>query len=269
MKIFNRMALKLHIDNWITRSEPDFYTMFIKAWIPFNAWYFTEYATKKDSVALKEIKNTKNKIRNRIEVLLTNNDVESKTFRFNLSKLHLELEARSIMNYGSIVSFKNIVMEDYIPAPSTDKDRKGNIYKAIPDKTKGYRAVIIDKIGKTLLDKTFNPYNFKDLTIENQYVSLGDSKIQEKIRLCYAAIDPLKPISIISISNIKSEYILLDNDLKIKMINDTELIAKSLIHILYTLRCLLFHGELDPSNTNQSIYEYAFHLLKTLIKELK
>lgn len=263
------MAVKLHIDNWITRAEPDFYTMFIKAWIPFNAWYFTEYATKKDSVALNEIKNTKNKIRNRIEVLLTNNDIESKTFRFNLSKLHLELEARSIMNYGSIVSFKNIVMDDYLPDPSTDKDKKGNIYKAIPDKNKGYRAVIIDKVGKTLLDKTFNPYDFKALTVENQYVALSDSKVQEKIRLCFAAIDPLKPISIITTSNIKSDYILLDHDLKVKMINDTELIAKSLIHILYTLRCLLFHGELDPSHTNQPIYENAFHMLKTLIRELK
>ena len=263
------MALKLHIDNWINRAEPDFYTMFIKAWIPFNAWYFTEYSTKKYSVALKEIKNTKNKIRNRIEALLKNDDAESKTFRFHLSKLHLELEARRIMNYGNLVSFKNIIMEVYTPAPSTDKDKKGNIYKAIPDKTKGYRAVILDKVGKTLLDKTFNPYDFNALIIENQYVALGDSKIQEKIRLCFAAIDPLKPISIITTTNIKSDYILLENDFKIKMIKDTELIAKSIIHILYTLRCLLFHGELDPSYTNQLIYENAFHIIKTLIKELK
>lgn len=263
------MALKLHIDNWITRAEPDFYTMFIKAWIPFNAWYFNEYSTKKDSVAIKEIKNTKNKIRNRIEALLINNDIESKTFRFNLSKLHIELESRRIMNYGSIVSFQNIVMEDYLPPPATDKDRKGNIYKAIPDKNKGYRAVILDKVGKSLLDKTFNPYDYGALILETQYVALADSKIQEKIRLCFAAIDPLKPISVITASTVKSDYLLLDNDLKIKMVNDTELIAKSLINILYSLRCLLFHGELDPSHTNQAIYENAFYILKTLIKELK
>lgn len=263
------MAIKLHIDNWITRAEPDFYTMFIKAWIPFNAWYFNEYGTKKDNVALKEIKNTKNKIRNRIEALLLNNDFESKNFRYNLSKLHIELENRHIMNYGIIVSFQNIILEEYLPLPATDKDRKGNIYKAIPDKNKGYRAVIIDKIGKSLLDKTFNPYDFQALMVETQYIALADAKIQEKIRLCFAAINPLKPISIISTSTIKSDYILLDSDLKIKMVNNTELIAKSLIHILYTLRCLLFHGELDPSYTNQPIYENAFNILKTLIKELK
>ncbi|MCB0746505.1 MAG: hypothetical protein KDC90_03500 [Ignavibacteriae bacterium] len=263
------MALKLHIDNWITRAEPDFYTMFIKAWIPFNAWYFTEYSTKKDSVALKEIKNTRNKIRNRIEALLTNDDNISKTFRFNLAQLHIELESRRIMNYGNIVSFQNIMLDDYIPNPVTDTDRKGNIYKAIPDKVKGYRAVILDKVGKTLLDKTFNPYDYNSLIIDNQYVSLGNTKIQEKIRICFSRINPLNPINIISTSKTKNQFILLDNDLKIKMINDTEIIAKSIIQVLYTLRCLLFHGELDPNDTNQPIYENAFHLLKTLIKELK
>jgi len=263
------MALKLHIDNWITRAEPDYYTMFIKAWIPFNAWYFTEYSTKKDSVALKEIKNTKNKIRNRIEALLTNDDNISKTFRFNLSQLHIELDARRIMNYGTIVSFRSIILEDYTPLPATDTDRKGNVYKAIPDKSKGYKAIILDKSGKTLLDRTFNPYNFDSLITDTQYVALGDSKIQEKVRLCFAKINPESPISIISNSNVKSEYILLDSDLKVKMISDTELIAKSLIQTLYTLRCLLFHGELDPSETNQPIYENAFHILKILIKELK
>lgn len=263
------MALKLHIDNWITRAEPDFYTMFIKAWIPFNAWYFTEYSTKKDSIALKEIRNTRNKIRNRIEALLSNEDLDSKTFRFNLSKLHIELESRRIMNYGQIVSFKNILIEDYLPSVATDNDRKGNIYKAIPDKNKGYRAVILDKSSKTLLDKTFNPYDLNALISDAQYIALSDVKVKEKIRLCYAAINPSNPISIITNSNIKSEFILLDTDLKIKMVNDTELIAKSLINILYTLRCLLFHGELDPSETNQPIYENAFHILKALIKELK
>src|SRR5690606_4962389 len=146
---------------------------------------------------------------------------------------------------------------------------KGNIYKAIPDKSKGYKAIILDKTGKTLMDKTFNPYNYDDFMTDNQYVALGDPKIQEKIRLCFAKINPENPISIITISNIKSEYILLDSESKIKMINDTELIAKALIQTLYTLRCLLFHGELDPSETNQTIYENAFHILKILIKELR
>ena len=33
------MPYNLHIDEWLKRSDEDFYTLFVKAWIPFNAWY--------------------------------------------------------------------------------------------------------------------------------------------------------------------------------------------------------------------------------------
>lgn len=263
------MATKLHIDNWITKSEPDYYTMFIKAWIPFNAWYFTEYSTKKDSHALEQISNTKNKIRNRIEALLINDDNHSKDFRYQLAQLHFQLENRGVLNYGKSVSFKSIVIDGFVPTAVTDNDTKGNIYKAIPDKSKGYRAVIIDKSGKSLMDKTFNPYSMSNFLIDNQYVALSSSRVKEKIRLCYDSINPEKPINLVISSRIKSEYILLNKELNVKFKNDTELIAKAIIQILYTLRCLLFHGELDPTETNQSIYENAYNLLRTIIKELK
>jgi hypothetical protein len=263
------MASKLHIDNWIAKAEPDYYTMFVKAWIPFNAWYFTEYNTKKDSYALEQIKTTRNKIRNRIESLLQNEDNDSRSFRYNLAQLHLQLENRTILNYGEQVSFKKIVLDGVIPQPVTDNDRKGNIYKAIPNKNTGYRAVIIDKFSRTLMDKTFNPYDMSAFITDTQYVALVDNKIQEKIRICFEQINPNSPIDLVSKSKIKSEYILLDTETKTQFVNDKELIAKAVIQILYTLRCLLFHGELDPTETNQPIYEYGFNILRTIIKELK
>ena len=263
------MSIKAHIDNWISKAELDFYTMFIKAWIPFNAWYFAEYATKKDSVALDQIKNTKNKVRNRIESLLTNSDTAASNFRFHLSELHLELERRSVMNYGKVVSFKAVVVDGVLPSASTATDKKGNIYKAIPNKSSGYRAVILDKSSKTLLDKTFNPYDFNAFLIDNQYVSLKEERVKAIIRECFAEINPDKPFNFMSKSRIKSDYIELDAVNKVRFINDTELIAKGIIQILYSLRCILFHGELDPTEVNQAIYQHAYHILKPIIKELK
>lgn len=263
------MATKIHIDNWISKAEQDYYTMFIKAWIPLNAWYYTEYSTKKDNVAIEQLCSTQNKIRNRIESLLLNNDNISKNFRFYLGQLHFELENRNLLNYGKKVSFKSITIDGNFPQPVTDNDRKGNVYKAIPDKNKGYKAIILDKNGKTLMDRTFNPYDFSTFLLDNQYIALTDNKIKEKIRICYEQINPDNPVNLITLSTIKSDYILLDNEQNIKFKNDTELIAKGLIQILYTLRCLLFHGELDPTEINQSVYEYAYNLLRVIIKELK
>jgi hypothetical protein len=263
------MAIKLHIDNWITKAEPDYYTMFIKAWIPFNAWYFTEYTTKQDKVAIEQITNTNNKIRNRIETLLTDNDYQSINFRLNLANLHLHLEKRTLLNYGKSVSFKSIIIDGNFPTPSTDTDNKGNIYKAIPDKTTGYRAVIIDKSGKSLMDKTFNPYDIDTFLLDNQYIKLGNAKIKDKIKVCFRQINPDNPIDLTTTTKIKNDFILLDNQLKVKFKNDTQLIAKSIVQILYTLRCLLFHGELDPTEINQPIYENAYNILREIIKELK
>ncbi len=260
---------KAHIDNWINKAEPDYYTMFIKAWIPFNAWYFNEYSTTKDSVALEKVRNTSNKIRNRIVALIQNQDNEAKNFRYNLGQLHFQLESRTIINYGKNVSFEKITLEGFIPQATTDTDRKGNIYKAIPNLTTGYKAIIIDKNNRTIFDKTFNPYSMTNFLLENQYISLPNDGIKEKIRICFANINPEKAISLISKSKIKSEFIVLDADSKIHFINDTETIAKALLQILYTLRCLLFHGTLDPTETNHPIYEHAFNILKPIIKELK
>jgi hypothetical protein len=263
------MAKKTHIDNWITKAEPDYYTMFIKAWIPFNAWYFTEYQTKKDSTALTEMSTSRNKVRNRIEALLKNTDYESQKFRLHIAKLHVELSNRSILNYEDVVSFSNLLFEDYFPSAQTD-NINNIILKAIPNKNTGYRITIVAKdSSKTYMDKNFNPYDLNALLLDNQYIGLPNSKMKAKAKKLFEEINPKKPVTLVSKSKIKTEYIVLDAESKIHFKNDTVLIAKAIIQILYKLRCLLFHGELDPTDTNQSIYEHAFNILNPIIKELR
>lgn len=33
----------IHLRNWVDWSNPDYYTMFVKAWIPFNAWFMDSF----------------------------------------------------------------------------------------------------------------------------------------------------------------------------------------------------------------------------------
>ena len=37
------MSINTAISKWIDKSEPDFYTLFIKAWIPYNSWYMCNF----------------------------------------------------------------------------------------------------------------------------------------------------------------------------------------------------------------------------------
>ena len=55
---------------------------------------------------------------------------------------------------------------------------------------------------------------------------------------------------------------------RVCLVNNTELIAKAVIQILYDLRCKLFHGEIAPTSEFKGIYKHAFFVQKMLIKNL-
>ena len=54
----------------------------------------------------------------------------------------------------------------------------------------------------------------------------------------------------------------------IHFVNDTEKIAKALIEIIYSLRCLLFHGELVPREEYNKIYESAYYILRVFLEAI-
>jgi len=260
--------MPLHINNWISKAEPDFYTMFIKTWIPFNAWYFAEYNTTSDGEGLRQVKGTSNKIKNRIVSLLRNNDTISLKFRCEIACLHHELVQRTVLNYNRRVSFECIKLDEYFPELKTHHE-EGIIYKIIPHKSDGFKVIVIARDGtRTYMDKTFNPHSMRALLLENQYIALPNENMRLIVRRLFDEVNPEKPFNLV-FSESRQGALLMSQEMNVWFKDDVDLIAKALIQILYELRCLLFHGLLDPSAVNQPIYEYAFNILNTLIKELK
>ena len=49
---------------------------------------------------------------------------------------------------------------------------------------------------------------------------------------------------------------------------NTDHLSQAIIEILYNLRCILFHGEIQPNKDNLKIYKPAFYMLRLLIKSL-
>ena len=97
-----------------------------------------------------------------------------------------------------------------------------------------------------------------------------------KIEECLKEIAPQKTISIVLKPKVKGNgfyskpqnCITIDEVKNLYFVNNTDEISKSIIQIIYDLRCKLFHGELDPTNANIGIYEQAFYIQQMLIKEL-
>ncbi len=88
-------------EKWKSLASIDYFTQFVKAWIPFNAWYKNYYPDlKTDREAINEVKAHPNSFRNRLFRLLDNQDNESVAFKSRISELHLELERNHIYNKG-------------------------------------------------------------------------------------------------------------------------------------------------------------------------
>ena len=63
--------------------------------------------------------------------------------------------------------------------------------------------------------------------------------------------------------------ICIDTNKNLYFTDNLEDVSKSIIQILYELRCKLFHGEIEPSDTNLGVFEQAFYIQRVLIKALR
>lgn len=259
-----------NISLWLNQAEPDYYLFFLKSWIPFNAWYVAEYPehNKVDRDLIKELQdNTDSKPKKIIKNYLDNTDHDSLNFKSYLAELHYYLEKIHLSHNGNRLSFRNIALTKNPITYRNGTDNKNNLYKT--EKTSSYfQAYVQAKGGKVLLDFKKSTFNIEDLIKDNDYIRL-EKKVQKTIYCMFEAIDPQKPISIISDSKDRKNFTIIKSKNSCNIIKDHETVAKACIKVLYTLRCMLFHGEVPPTETNKVIYENAFTLLQLILKQLK
>lgn len=252
---------------WLSLAEVDYLTHFVKAWIPFNAWYRNSYPDlKKDRDAINEIKTNSNLFRNRLIALLNGQTQESISFKGRIAELHHLLEVNYIPNESKRITLSSIVVETNPVTVKSIAFRRWN-YKVELFRTgnTNYKinSLVTDSSGSTRY--TFEQVKFDVEEIEDHLTNHSQLSMSQKDKLLevYKEINPNKPISLIT-GNQKIG-ILAGN---ILLINDTDKLAKGLIEIIYRLRNILFHGELNPSGEIKKIYEPAYIILRTLIQSL-
>jgi len=264
--------MAIHINNWIKNSDPDYYIMFIKAWIPLNAWYVDKYPehNANDSAIITELINKPNDIKKFINSLLIDTDKDYKKFCHHLSELHLELEKKSLTHKNNNISFKSMYFGQYKCSPYNYTDSDGiNFQASQPNSIENVFKVQIVKGKKNYLIVKNTSYDIEHLKAHNDFVGLENEQMRQDILKCYIAINPNQYETVITCSKNKGEYILLDNNKKSKFKNEPEIISRFIIKILYVLRCKLFHGEIDPNENNSVVYEHAFYVLKLIINKIK
>lgn len=282
------IQVNTHINNWIDRAELDYYTMFIKTWIPYNAWYMHNFydedqSRTSDKDIINYIKNNSNKYRDKIRSLINGSSDNSKLFFNHLSILHYQLEQHPIPDYDNRLTFQTISIENntsrsfnYID-PSSQYTYIANFDSSAPKTTKRWICEVIDNTNTTLHRIELFRWSISELREDNIYKNISNRDVIHNINNAFNEINPKKPTNIIvqpiSITGggtrKPNNSITIDEDKKLYFINDSLIIAKVIIQLMYELRCKLFHGELDPTRANQGIYEQAYYIHRMIINELR
>ncbi|MBP7304437.1 MAG: hypothetical protein KA938_06750 [Fervidobacterium sp.] len=258
-----------NIDKWLllSESETDFAILFVRCWIPFNAWYCNNYGNTHDRSCIDKIKADGNQFRARIVALLGGSDYESKSFRAYVGQVHDLLERYPIpdASSGARISFSNIYFRENPLSTVPPKSRRNLEYKTERLSDGSFRAVVVTKTAPGVT-KYF--YSNPKYDLEHFKADLASSSLnmEQKAFLtdCFKQIDPKR-----------KENLIIDkkkNALEIGgfyFLNDCDLISKALVEVLYGIRCKLFHGELQPSKDNLRVYEPAYHIIRILLNSLR
>lgn len=259
-----------YIDNaqrWIELADIDYITQFVKAWIPFNAWYMNMYPTlKRDRTIIEEIKSNPNLFRDRLIALLNGSDNDSLIFKGHISKLHQLLESYYIPNANKRISFQSIPVERNPDTSVTDNFRRW-VYKVeliYSGNSYNINSLVTDSSGTTQYTHNQSKFDLNALLTHAQTSSGLTEAQRNTLSVTYKKINPQKPTNLI-LNNSRNSI----SAGNIYLINDVNKLAKGIIEIIYRLRNILFHGELIPNNDNKKVYEPAYNILKTLIQSLK
>lgn len=250
-----------HINKWKERANIDFFTEFVKAWIPFNAWMSKNYDLPSDREIINEIKHD-SYIKTKIKHLLENNDEESNDFKNHLSRFHRMLEELELKNNGNYVNFTNIVVEKN-KKEIEEFDRRGLQYKALYSKLeKKFIAVITGLKGDEIFKSVKDTYSYEKFCEVIAGTKLSETQ-KDSIKSAYKGINPFLPENLMITD---------DNDcIKIgnyKFCPDRDKIFKAIIENIYALRCLLFHGDIEPNNDTNELFESAYFVLKYMLKAI-
>ncbi len=278
------MSINTAISKWIEKSEPDFYTLFIKAWIPYNSWYMHNYADEdanrtSDRDIIEYIKSNPNAYKNKISALLQGSGDESDEFKQLICKLHYSLESNPIPDFDNKISFYAICIRGNSKRQETIQEKtfsvKGIVDLNLPKKDARWVFEIIDNKSMATISRiALHKCSTKELHNNADYISL-EVKYKSSVERCLNEINPDKKESVIvqavrrgSKYSQPANSIVISNNDNLYFIDNVDDVSRAIIHILYELRCKLFHGEIEPTTSNSGIYEQAFYIQRMLIKAL-
>ena len=275
------------IEKWVEKSEIDYMTYFIKTWIPFNAWYNRNYADGNDRAKIQKIKgDSGNAFYKRVSDLLEGSisAQEGEEFRGYIGALHSQLEALQIRyNYRpqeeDVLSFSRC-LKSINDRKVINGDYDGITYylERFDSPTFGevseVKVTIKNRSGNTTFNYTHNKFDIAHA--ETELHAQISSLTQIKQAISY--LQQLEPIIIKSALQDDLSSLLVGHSYDCgafsfvrnpsNATNPSYQTTAALIQVLYQLRNLLFHGQIEPTPEMQPVYQNAYLIMRMLIPKL-
>lgn len=282
------MATISSIKQWMEASEPDYYMMFVKAFIPYNAWYMTNFYSEDDNRMsdraimdyMKNARHGENKYKDNIMSLLKNRTAEALSFQNYVVALHYELQSHPIPNIEEAISLSQVCISSENPEEYTPVEIDDYTYSVRHDTTlpKSSPRWILEVIHTSTTDTEHMVYihrpSLHELVQNSGFIGLPSDKMREGLKKALNLAIPNRTESVVlkeyegEVTDVPEDGVLFGETKKVCLVDNRDKIARAIMQIIYELRCKLFHGEIAPTSDYKRIYEYAFYIQKMLIKNL-
>ncbi|MFM2198532.1 MAG: hypothetical protein RLZZ505_1964 [Verrucomicrobiota bacterium] len=268
-------TLRDNLPRWREAAQIDWFSHFIKAWIPFNAWMTETYGDESDRKMLDGIKAGSNVVFNRITPMITvkprsardteagwqNETEDAEEFRRWLAMLHRRLEECVVDGRKGRISF-TIVDVGENRTTSETKTHRNQILKV----ERGVPAA--GKITASVTTATTVKFQFvqdgydKQELEDNPDFQKQVPEVRGHLLNLYRLAAP-RIIESVLVPPSQRDCAQIDG---IRFVDNQRKVFGALIEVLYGLRNALFHGSITPNDQHNEIYEPAYHLVMRMVK---
>lgn len=257
-----------HKEEWKALADIDYFGMFVKAYIPFNAWMNISYpALDSDRAKINAIKKDPNPFRNKICALLNANNQEGNNFRGLIGELHNMLENHYLHNLDKRISFTCVTLGKNPKNLHTEEHRGFEYRVQYGNGGNGNTNMIVlikNRAGNAIVNIPQPDYNLEELRNHPDFIAIEQQERRERLINCYKQVEPYITKNFTTGFNIGDERFFYQCG-NYKFAKEDENLAKGLIEIIYNMRNSLFHGELIPDKEANATYGAAYKIMRILI----
>jgi hypothetical protein len=268
-------SLKDNLRQWRDSARIDWFSQFIKAWIPFNAWMTDTYGDLSDRELLDKVKAGNNVVYNRIVPSLTwrpaqakgtegswqDDSQEAAEFRLKIEQLHRLLQSCVVDGRKGRVSFETVDI-GYNAHLEEQRTKRSRNFRVGRDPKKGEVKLEMSATkASTAFTLTQLAYDRRALEDEPSFQALKTDHRTTFLAM-YDTIAPRRVINVLAPQG-SLDVLQLGST---AFIQDSAKVFSALVDVIYSLRNALFHGSITPTESHNEIYEPGYHIVMRFVR---